>query len=360
MPRVTRPRTKKAPLSVTLAQYAPGSLGAWVAAYLEALRVKNYSPRTVENRAVYLTFLVAWCEARAIVRPADVTRPLLERYQRSLYYLRKPNGQPLSFRSQFARLVPVRALFRWLCRQNVLLSNPASELELPRAEKRLPKHVLTVEEAEAVLSQPRLSTAVGVRDRAILEVFYSTGMRRSELVNLSVFDVDGERRTVMIRRGKGGKDRMVPIGERALVWLDKYVQGARAELVTSGGETALFVTHLGERFTPDRMSQLVREYVDRAELGKRGSCHLFRHTMATLMLEHGADVRYIQEMLGHAELSTTQIYTQVSIRRLVAIHAATHPGASVAGAKRASAAETALVQEPGPSFAAVAVVDDDE
>ena len=225
--------------------------------------------------------------------------------------------------------MPVRALFRWLVRQNVLLSNPASELELPRAEKRLPKHVLTVSEAESVLAMPNVSTATGMRDRAILETFYSTGMRRMELVGLSIFDLDAERGTVMVRQGKGKKDRMVPIGERAIAWVDKYVRDVRPNMVTNANETALFLTHLGEPFSPDRMTQLVREYVDAAEVGKRGSCHLFRHTMATLMLENGADIRFIQEMLGHAELSTTQIYTQVSIRRLKAIHAATHPGAKL-------------------------------
>lgn len=254
---------------------AKDSLAAWVVRYLEALRVKNYSERTVENREVYLGFLVEWCDARGITRPQEVTKPILERYQRSLFYHRKANGQPLSFRTQFARLVPVRALFRWLTRQNVLLSNPASELELPRSEKRLPKHVLSVSEAEAVLSVPKLTTSTGLRDRAILETFYSTGMRRSELVGLSVFDIDAERGTIMVRQGKGKKDRMVPIGERAIAWIDKYVREVRPELVTDAQESALFVTHLGERFTPDRMSQLVSEHVDAAELGKRGSCHLF-------------------------------------------------------------------------------------
>ena len=307
----------------------PEGLAAYVMRYLEWLRVHNYSTCTVENREACLGYFVAWCLERGLTQPKEITKPILERYQRSLYHWRKRNGEPLSFRAQHTRLVPVRALFRWLTRQNYLLYNPASELELPRLERRLPKHVLTITEVEQVMRIPHLDELRGVRDRAILETLYSTGMRRRELIGLALFDIDRERGTVMIRLGKGKKDRMIPIGERALAWIDRYLEEVRADLVVGRDPVhlaTLFLTHTGEPFTPNRLTQLVREYVQAAKLGKSGSCHLFRHTMATLMLENGADIRYIQAMLGHAELSTTQIYTQVSIRRLKAIHAATHPG----------------------------------
>lgn len=307
----------------------PEGLAAYVMRYLEWLRVHNYSSCTVENREACLGYFVAWCLERGLTQPKEITKPILERYQRSLYHWRKRNGEPLSFRAQHTRLVPVRALFRWLTRQNYLLYNPASELELPRLERRLPKHVLTVAEVEQVMRIPRLDELRGVRDRAILETLYSTGMRRRELIGLALYDIDRERGTVMIRQGKGKKDRMIPIGARALAWIDRYLEEVRTDLVVGRDPThlaTLFLTHTGEPFTPNRLTQLVREYVQAAKLGKSGSCHLFRHTMATLMLENGADIRYIQAMLGHAELSTTQIYTQVSIRRLKAIHAATHPG----------------------------------
>ena len=129
----------------------------------------------------------------------------------------------------------------------------------------------------------------------------------------------------MIRLGKGKKDRMIPIGSRALAWIDKYVVEVRPTLVREPDDGTLFLSNLNEAFTRNRLTQMVREYVDAASLGKRGACHLFRHTMATLMLENGADIRFIQQMLGHAELSTTQIYTQVSIRKLKEIHSLTHP-----------------------------------
>lgn len=281
----------------------------------------------MRQRDVYLAYFLLWCEARAVTRPDDVTRPILERYQRHLYHHRKTDGKPLSFISQTGRLMAVRAYFRWLARQNVLLSNPAADLELPRMEKRLPRVVLSASEVEAVLATPALGDAIGLRDRALLETLYSTGVRRLEVVGLAVDDVDFDRGTLLVRQGKGKKDRMLPVGERALAWIDKYVREARPALSCGLHERTLFLTHLGESIVPEYLTHRVRRYVEAAELGKRGSCHLFRHSMATLMLENGADVRYVQEMLGHANLGTTQIYTHVSIRRLKEVHSATHPGA---------------------------------
>jgi integrase/recombinase XerD len=204
--------------------------------------------------------------------------------------------------------------------------DPASEIELPRVNKRLPRHILTASEADQVINQTDPADTLGVRDRAILETLYSTGLRRSEMVRLSIYDVHLERATVMVRQGKWHKDRLVPIGQRALAWLNKYLAEVRPMLAPVGEET-LFVTNAGEPFTPESMSQLARGYIERAQLpgGKQGACHIFRHTMATLMLEGGADIRYIQAILGHSHLSTTQVYTQVGIRMLQQVHAATHP-----------------------------------
>ena len=314
----------------------PDGLYVWLRRYLEWLRVRQYSEHTVLNREKALGLFIEWCEARGVLRPMEITKPILERYQRHLYYVRKPDGKPLSARGQVWRLVPVRAYFKWLTRQNVLLWNPASELELPRTSRRLPKHVLTASETEKVLAEPDVNDVFGLRDRAMLETLYSTGMRRKELIGLGLFDVDHERGTVHIRQGKGGRERIVPIGERARFWIEKYVNEARPELVVPPDEGVLFLTRFGEAFTPAPLTNLVRGYVDRAELGKSGACHLFRHTLATVMLENGADIRYIQEMLGHAELSTTEIYTQVSVRKLCEVYLATHPAARLlAGEKDA-------------------------
>ncbi len=303
----------------------PDGMVAYLNRYLDWLQIQNYSKATIKGRDHYLSVFIVWCDERSLKRPNEITKPILERYQRHLYLHRKKDGEPLSFRSQHTHLVPIRAWFKWLTRQNHILYNPASELDLPRLEKRLPKHVLTQTEAETVLNQTDTGDALGIRDRAMLETLYSTGMRRMELINLKLYDIDVDRGTVMIRQGKGKKDRMIPIGDRALAWIDKYLTEVRPELVAGLDDGVLYLTNLSEPFTPNRLTQLVRNYVQAANIGKTGACHLFRHTMATLMLEHGADIRFIQEMLGHADVSTTQIYTQVSIRQLKEIHTATHP-----------------------------------
>ena len=305
-------------------------MAAMMARFLEYLRSRNYSERTVENRRVYIGYFIEWCGERGISRPSEVTKPILERYQRWLYHYRKENGDPLSFRGQVTRLLPVRAFFKWLARENLILYNPASELELPRVEHRLPKHVLTASEAEAVIAVPDVEDALGIRDRAILETFYSTGMRRMELAGLALYDLDADRGTIVVRQGKGKKDRVIPIGERAAAWIGKYVSEVRPSLTVEPDEGVLFLTNTGEAFGLGRLTQMVRGYVKASGIGKDGACHLFRHTMATLMLEGGADIRFIQQMLGHAKLETTEIYTRVSIRQLKAIHELTHPGAKIA------------------------------
>jgi integrase/recombinase XerD len=232
----------------------------------------------------------------------------------------------LSFATQINFLAAVRCWFKWLARQNHVAANPASELDLPKRPQTLPRNVLTVAEVEKVMDGPDVSGPIGVRDRAILEVLYSTGMRRMEVAGLRLSDIDRERQTVLIRQGKGKKDRVVPIGERAVAWVDRYLEEGRDRLaVGDGAGDTLFLTHFGLPFTTDRLTDLVAGYIDRAEIGKRGSCHTFRHTMATLLLEAGADIRFIQVMLGHASVSTTQVYTQVSIRALVEVHRACHP-----------------------------------
>ncbi len=307
------------------------SLFNWMRRFLAYQLEKHYSPRTVANRETYLRYFIVWADERGLKYPQEITKPILEAYQRYLFHHRKVNGQPLSVRSQHGRIIPIRALFSWLVKNNHLLSNPASDLELPRLDKRLPRAVLTQSEVEAVLNGIDTTTPMGIRDRAILEVLYSTGMRRMEVIGLRWDDIDTERGTLFIREGKGRVDRMVPIGERALRWCEKYLHGVRSEFDMTGHAPSLFLSSFGEAFTPNRMTQLVRNHVKAAEVGKSGSCHMFRHSCATLMLENGADIRFIQQLLGHASVSTTQIYTQVSIRQLKQVHTLTHPAKMEAG-----------------------------
>lgn len=306
----------------------PYGMGVLLDKFSDWMRVTNYSELTVISRRRYIGYFIAWAEQRGVVRPGDVTKPILERYQRYLYHRRKKDGRPLSFRSQHTQMLPVRAWFKWLARNNHILYNPASEIDLPRLEQRLPKQILSASQAETIINVPDVTTPLGVRDRAMLETFYSTGIRRMEMANLQIFDINFDRRTLMVRQGKGKKDRLVPIGKRALAWLDKYLYEVRASLLTDPKEPALFVCQTGDPISSSHVAQIVTRCIESSGLGITGSCHLFRHTMATLMLENGADIRYVQAMLGHAHLDTTQIYTQVAINKLKEIHDATHPAKS--------------------------------
>jgi integrase/recombinase XerD len=250
---------------------------------------------------------------------------VLEAYQRHVFHYRKKNGEPLAFTGQHQRLIPLKVWFKWMARNHHILHNPASELEMPKIGFRLPKAVLTAQEAEQILAQPNIHEPLGLRDRAILETLYSTGMRRQELSNLKIWDVDGERETVMIRQGKGKKDRMIPLGRRAADWIGKYVREARPQLVAEPDDGTLFLTNAGEPLVLGYLTMLVATYVEASGVKKKGACHLWRHTMATLMHEGGADIRFIQAMLGHVDLKATEIYTHVAIRKLQEIHRATHP-----------------------------------
>lgn len=315
-------------------RHDPDSLAAFMDRFLGHLMVKGYAEATLADRRSSISTFILWCGDRGIEEPRDVTKPILERYQRHLYYWRKPDGSPLTFRTQAQRLVPIRAFFKWLTRENYILSNPASELELPRGEKRLPAAVLTAEEAEAIMAAPDVGEPLGLRDRAILEVLYSTAIRRLELIRLQVFDVDWARSTLLVR-GKGKKDRIVPLGARAQAWLAAYRDQVRPGLIAGRDPGTLFLSRDGNPLERNRLSEKVRRYVREAGIPKRGSCHLLRHTAATLMLEGGADIRFIQALLGHESLETTQIYTHVSIDKLAQIHAATHPGAKLASDRAA-------------------------
>jgi integrase/recombinase XerD len=176
-----------------------------------------------------------------------------------------------------------------------------------------------------ILNIPDIADPLGIRDRAMLETLYSTGIRRSELTNLEITDLNRERQTLQIRQGKGHKDRVVPLGQRALKWLERYLDEVRPKLLLEQSEKALFLTSYGEGFNPDVVSRMVSKFIKKAEIGRPGSCHLVRHSCATHMLEGGADIRFIQQLLGHEKLETTAIYTQTSIEQLKAVHARTHP-----------------------------------
>ena len=290
------------------------------------LEERNYSTKTVEARKWALRTFLRWAEERDLRRPGQVTKPILESYQRWLYRYRKADGKPLGVTTQRGRLGAIQGFFTWLCKNNRLAANPAADLELPRKPNKVLPKSLSVDEVNAVLNVPDVTDPLGVRDRAILELFYSTGIRRTELVRIDHEDLDRDRGVLAVR-GKGKKDRVVPVGRRAVEWIGKYLEHVRPLLLVSVDEHALFLTGYGERFSPGYVGNWVRRTIDKAGIGRTGSCHLLRHSCATHMLENGADIRIIQELLGHARLDTTQIYTDVSIVQLREVHSRTHPHA---------------------------------
>jgi integrase/recombinase XerD len=312
----------------------PRGMVVLMRAWLDHMRVRGQSERTVWAAEWSVSDFTVWCQEREILLAKDVTKPVIERYQKTLFYARKDDGSPLTLATQSTRLHFIKQFFKWLTRENHLLSNPASGIDLPKVEKRLPKHILTDAEAEAILVQPDVTTPLGIRDRALLETIYSTGIRRSELGRLRIQDFDLERGTLIVRQGKGRKDRLIPIGARALAWLDRYIREVRPHYVIEPDDGRLFLSHWGGPLSPANLSSLVSRHVHASGLTHVGGCHLFRHAMATLMLENGADIRFIQAMLGHVKLTTTEIYTHISIKKLKEIHDATHPSAKLEAPKR--------------------------
>ena len=280
---------------------------------------------TVASRRDAIIRFLDWAAERELHRAGEITRPILESYQRWLWNCRKANGQRLGWSTQRNRLSILKDFFRWITRQNGLVHNPASELELPRMEKRLPHEALSQTEIDRLLGVPNVADPLGVRDRAMLELFYTCGLRRSELCRLELTDLNPERGTLHIRRGKGHKDRFVPVGGRALRWIDRYLGEVRPRLCLDTRIQALFLTGYGGPFNPDVLSRMVSNWLKQASLKRQGCCHVLRYACASHMLENGADIRFIQQLLGHEKLDTTAIYTQVSIKQLREVHARCHP-----------------------------------
>ena len=333
---VLRKKPRTPARAVTVDTSAGNLLHAYKREFMEWTCVVGLSPETAVIRGRGLDSFIRWCDERGLNRPQDITRPILQRYQRHLFHYRKANGEPLAFTTQATLLHPIRAFFKWLTVENHILYNPAADLEIPRQIRQLPKVMLSVAQVESILALPDVTTPMGVRNRAILETFYSAGIRRSELMNLRLLDVDTRAGILVVRQGKGRKDRVVPLGERACRWVDKYRDEVRPLLVVGQDAGHLFVTDYGEPYQKNRLSDMVKRYMRLAGF-EQGSCHAFRHAMASHLLAGGCDVRHIQVILGHSELTTTQIYTHISIQQLKDVHTATHP----ARLQRASGAHRA-------------------
>ena len=232
-------------------------------------------------------------------------------------------GKNLNTKSIVRNLVAIRTFFRFLIQEGVLESNPVEELESPKVAKTLPE-ILSLEEIEQILEQPDLQTPLGTRDRAMLEMLYATGMRVSELTQLPIHQVNLEGGYVLLY-GKGSKERIVPLGTEAMKWVTVYLRTARGILSKGKENPSLFINRSGEGMSRQWLWKNLKDYGRRAGLRKRITPHLLRHSFASHLLERGADLRSVQMMLGHADISTTQIYTHVTGERLKKVHKQYHP-----------------------------------
>ena len=293
--------------------------------FLQWRETRNYSERTLDGLRVDLRSFLLWTEPRGLRQSDKLTRPIIESYQRYLWRYRKDNGQPLGIGTQRNRLNALWVFFSWLCRQNLLPANPASDLELPRTIRRLPKQALSCQELSQIFNVPDITDPLGLRDRALVELLYATGLRRGEAARLRTDEIDFSRRVLFVNQGKGGKDRYVPVGNRALDWLNRYLENARPRLVLNENQKALFISSYGEAMSTNSLGNRVKKIMVRAGVERSGGCHLFRHSCATHMHDGGADIRFVQKMLGHEKLETTAVYTHVSIEQLREIHERSHP-----------------------------------
>jgi integrase/recombinase XerD len=232
-------------------------------------------------------------------------------------------GKGLSTKTVVRDLSAIRTFFRFLIQEEILEANPVEEIASPKMEKTLPE-ILTLKEVEQLLEQPDLRTPLGVRDQAMLEVLYATGMRVSELVQLPTNQVNLESGYVVIY-GKGSKERMVPLGSEAMKGVTLYLQTARQRLAKGKESNFLFINRSGRGMSRQRFWKNIKNYGLKAGLRKKITPHLLRHSFASHLLERGADLRSVQMMLGHVDISTTQIYTHVTGERLKKIHQRYHP-----------------------------------
>ena len=278
---------------------------------------KGLSQNTIEAYSRGLVRFVDHLKRKRIQDVRDVGKVDVQGF---LLSLRKKN---LNTKSVVRDLSAIRSFFRFLIQEGILETNPVEDLESPKVAKTLPE-ILSLKEIEQILEQPNLQTPLGMRDRAMLEMLYATGMRVSELTHLPTHQVNLEGGYVLLY-GKGSKERIVPLGSEAMRWVALYLKGARGAL-SKGKESAfLFINRSGKEMSRQRFWKNLKDYAKKAGLHKRISPHLLRHSFASHLLERGADLRSVQMMLGHVDISTTQIYTHVTGEKLKKVHKQYHP-----------------------------------
>ena len=282
----------------------------------------RYAERTAEHYVADARGFLSWLEEKGI-RLSDVRPEDLQRYQGELYAVTLKGGRPYAASTIQTKLVAVKTLFRFLVRRGALLLDPSSQLELPRIEKCLPRLILSENEARRIVTAPRGSSPIVLRDRAILETLYGTGMRVGELLRLRPEDVDTEDRLVRIVEGKGRKDRNVPLTSAAARAIGVYLTQGRSSLLRN--EPWLFLSKRGKKIHRAQVGGIVKAWARKAQVKKNVSCHTFRHSIATHLLRGRADIRQIQALLGHGSLSTTERYTHVEVSDLRRVIERAHP-----------------------------------
>lgn len=304
-----------------------GSLRSDVEQFLQHLKYeRNLSPHTLRNYASDLEQFRAHLlavEKREDVPVTEIDRLTIREWMASLHADHKKT-------SVARKLASLRTFFQFLIREGKLESNPAKMVATPKIERKLPNH-LTIEDAVRFIETPDVNTDLGCRDRAILEFLYATGIRVGELVGINIPDVDLREKMVRVT-GKRKKQRIIPFGEPALQALMRYLEDTRGTFlencpITQRDLNALFLNYQGTRITTRSVGRMVDKYIKRCADIHEISPHSLRHTFATHLLDSGADLRDIQELLGHARLSTTQIYTQVSMEKMIEVYDKAHPKA---------------------------------
>jgi integrase/recombinase XerD len=295
-------------------------------AFREHLRVKNYSPASISSYRDHLEGFCTYLRENDVGDLRRVTRDFLEGYQLKIAGEISRTGRRYSVATISVKVRAVKRFFEYLEESGHLLINPAEYLKEPEKETRLPRVVLTREEARKILDQPNLSTLKGIRDRTVLEVFYSTGIRLGEMIKLTIYDCDLQGGFLRVNKGKFAKDRVIPLGRHAVKFLKEYITHVRLHH-TRNDKTVrnLFVNQLGKPLSNQVTEIMVRGYARAAGLKKKVSPHTFRHTFATELVKNGADITAVQKMLGHSDLKVTHIYARVAGVEVKETHARHHP-----------------------------------
>jgi integrase/recombinase XerD len=291
--------------------------------YEEHLQVRH-AARTVPAYMADVRVFLAWLDEKG-VELTDVRTQDLLAYQTDLYAARKKDGRPYSTSIQVNRLSAIKSFFRFLYRRGFSLHDPAAAVDYPRSELRLPRGILTKQEARKIVEAPDTRSPSGLRDRAILETLYATGIRAGELRKLTLSDVDTEERVLRVVMGKGGKDRNLPLTRAAASAIERYLLDGRPKLRGAKRGALLFMSPRGGVLHASTANDIVHAWAKKARIKRTITCHTFRHSVATHLLKGGADIRHIQALLGHASLQATERYTHVEVSDLMEVIRRAHP-----------------------------------